>query len=1158
MRIKKCVLYSLVKFLLALILTAFPALFLHAVPEIGEPRIRNFTPHEYGGHIQIWSIIQDPRGVIYFGTMAEILEFDGKTWKKHLLPNHAAVRSMIMDEQGTIYIGGYEEFGYLGCDQSGETKYHSLLEYVPSEHRDFKDIWNVWVNSEGVFFCTEKKVFCWQKHQLLIYPVTYGSMCFNINDHLLLFSGSEITHLQAGKETALPNTKFLQYCGYVSIVPYNQDDILIITEKKGCYLYPLSSLNSRHSPPMARKFETEADGYIFEMNFYKAVRLKNMHYALMTQKGGIALMDLSGRLERIISEKQGLLNNNVFALFQDRQNNLWCGMQGGIAYIEISSPLSRFSKLSGIDSTVLSVTRHQGRIYAGTYNSGPKPLINDRFGNQEISPYFCEMQNFSGKFAWDFLSVGSTLLVAADAIYRILGNTASIIGNTPIAYCLHHSKKFPDLIFAGITEVSNGGLGIMKIEGNQQFTFQGILPGISEVIRNITEDSQGDIWLSTYLSGIIHVHFRGKTVNDITVTCYNAADNPVFSGLCHILLFENQIVVSSSQGVFQAVPTSFKKKYRFIPKTDMMLPTPSGDKNSEAAMKLISYKPDQLLFLHHELGFISLEKGGMRPVDFRPFKGISLIQDRIFVEPDGKIWIPCDDGLYRFDPAIIKNYAESYHVLIRQVQTKSGQIIFHGNSFVPESPKENSSRQISQPQSADSMISLPFAENSLTFLYSSLYFEQLEKNQYQYQLKGYDSDWSAWQQDTKKEYNYIPEGSYCFQVQARNIYDHPSQIARFYFSIKAPWYRTIYAYAAFLCVLSYLIFFGIRLNTRRLVNAKRKLETMVNQRTKEIISQKEKIEGINQQLYETNRQLIQTKNALWGEMQLAKKIQTLLLPTHPEIPGYEIAVYMQPADEVGGDYYDVISIDNNDCRGGACPHPHYSGQSLKTNSENPPNLLPGQPQEFAPTGSSQKSTLYHLPSNSLTSHWISIGDVSGHGVPAGLIMMMVQTAIRSILQKNSGLTPLDILERANAVIYDNIKRMGEDKYMTIVLMAVQEDGRILYSGLHQDMLIYRQQEKRVEIVETKGMWIGMTESIENMITVDELILQPGDSLLLYTDGLTEAKNQSFEMYDTEKLIDIFSRQDNLTMEDIKNNILNSLNGYTQADDITLLLLKRSN
>jgi serine phosphatase RsbU (regulator of sigma subunit) len=409
------------------------------------------------------------------------------------------------------------------------------------------------------------------------------------------------------------------------------------------------------------------------------------------------------------------------------------------------------------------------------------------------------------------------------------------------------------------------------------------------------------------------------------------------------------------------------------------------------------------------------------------------------------------------------------------------------------------------------------------------------------------------------------------------------------FRILPPWYRTYTAYFVYVVTLLLLFYLGIRFNSRRLMAAKERLEIIVKERTAEVVKQKDEleiknveitrqknaIENYSKELTITNENLITTKNALWGEMELAKKIQTVLLPKEPRIPGYNIAAYMKPADEVGGDYYDVIEVreekkledrrwkldserdqekDGEPCRGGSCDRPQDSGQSPKTNPKNPSNLFLGELSEFAPI---DPSTLYHLSSNLYPSHWLTIGDVSGHGVPAGLVMMMVQTAIRLIIREKPQATPAQILQSVNLTIHENIQKLGEDKYMTITLMSVQADGTIFYSGLHQDILIFRAKTKDIEVIETKGMWIGMIADLQGMLTVDQITLHPGDTMLLYTDGITEAADADGTMFSEEKLAHIFKDLGSLNPSKIKENLLHNLRPYSCADDITFLILKKN-
>jgi predicted ATPase/serine phosphatase RsbU (regulator of sigma subunit) len=264
------------------------------------------------------------------------------------------------------------------------------------------------------------------------------------------------------------------------------------------------------------------------------------------------------------------------------------------------------------------------------------------------------------------------------------------------------------------------------------------------------------------------------------------------------------------------------------------------------------------------------------------------------------------------------------------------------------------------------------------------------------------------------------------------------------------------------------------------------------------------------QLKEAMASLMIVKDELWGEMQLAKRIQRALLPKEPVIPGYDIAAHMESSLEVGGDYYDVIR------------------------------------------------------QNGI--HWVIIGDVSGHGVSAGLVMMMVQTALHTALSGDSTPSPSALLETVNTTLFHNMKALGEDKYMTLTLFAVHEGGEIFFAGLHQDIMIYRAEKREVETIETKGFWIGITSDIRGMMPVGRFSMDIGDTLLVFTDGLTEAvlnrdsrksSGGSREPFGEEKLKALLQeRCHGRSPTEIKEEILKALEAYDRGDDLTILLLKR--
>ncbi|MBN2193337.1 MAG: AAA family ATPase [Polyangiaceae bacterium] len=204
---------------------------------------------------------------------------------------------------------------------------------------------------------------------------------------------------------------------------------------------------------------------------------------------------------------------------------------------------------------------------------------------------------------------------------------------------------------------------------------------------------------------------------------------------------------------------------------------------------------------------------------------------------------------------------------------------------------------------------------------------------------------------------------------------------------------------------------------------------------------------LESQVASRTAELQRVLGALWSEMDLARKIQTVLLPVDLRLRDYDVAAAMIPAEEIGGDYYDVISRGSVD--------------------------------------------------------WVLIGDVSGHGVTAGLIMMMVQSAVRAVLQASPpSVSPVAVLAHVNASLWNNLAQIGGGQYMTISALRL-EAGKVTHAGLHQDIFVHRGSTSQVERVETDGLYIGLVEDISTALQERTIELAPGDTILLYSDGLPE-------------------------------------------------------
>ncbi len=257
--------------------------------------------------------------------------------------------------------------------------------------------------------------------------------------------------------------------------------------------------------------------------------------------------------------------------------------------------------------------------------------------------------------------------------------------------------------------------------------------------------------------------------------------------------------------------------------------------------------------------------------------------------------------------------------------------------------------------------------------------------------------------------------------------------------------------------------------------------------------------GLERRVAERTVELERARDALWGEMQLARRIQEALVPREPQLRGCDVAASMRSAAQVGGDYYDVI--------------------------------------------------------HTKTHEWILIGDVSGHGVPAGLVMMMCQTAVRTALERDPELLPDRLLVLVNAVLTENIRQLGEDKYMTITALRRDASGSIWFAGAHQDLFVYRADSGVVETFETAGLWLGLRPDAEGAFELRELKLGVRDVLVLHTDGVTEAMRDG-ALFDTTGMRRILAGAKDKTAGEVLDALLHALDGFDLDDDATLVVIRQ--
>jgi sigma-B regulation protein RsbU (phosphoserine phosphatase) len=260
------------------------------------------------------------------------------------------------------------------------------------------------------------------------------------------------------------------------------------------------------------------------------------------------------------------------------------------------------------------------------------------------------------------------------------------------------------------------------------------------------------------------------------------------------------------------------------------------------------------------------------------------------------------------------------------------------------------------------------------------------------------------------------------------------------------------------------------------------------------------------------------RNRLQGEIEIARNIQTSILPRRIEIPGYRCAGSMLTASEVGGDVYDHL------CSGDA--------------------------------------------------HYIGIGDVAGHGLPAGIMALSQMSAFHGAVGAaetlGRELEVHQIYDIVNRVLCRlNRDRIGSDKFMTQNYFMVR-DGSFVHAGTHLIALVYRRTSDRVEELEAcvnRTGFLGLSEFITAKQSQDSFAMEPGDVLMLYTDGVIEAKNRDCTLYGLERLKKVMIRMKDGSPEELIEAVRADLaefaktgdlakHGGSFADDVTLVVLRK--
>lgn len=808
----------------------------------GIPFISNFSPEEYEADPQNWSITQDKQGIIYVANTLGILKFDGVEWQKINLDN-IICRSLATDDKGRIYVGSQGDIGFLEADAIGNLKYISLLDKIPEKEQNFTDVWTTFYNKNGVFFFTNNKIFCLKNNQITTFKAPKKfNFCFNIND--IIYSQDDslgMCQIADNQLTTAKNTAFFLNKETRVMMPYKDGKILIATLKNGLFIY-------NPADGEITNFKNNIAPYLLENIIFCGRKLSENLYVIGTFRGGLVLFDAQGNLLQIINEERGLRNLSVRQTFFDTHKGLWLALNNGIARIELNSPLSIFDKRNGLKGSLNHIASYQNKLFVGTsLGFFQTEFLKDHTGYDFAG--FKQMPNFLDQ-AWKLSEIANDLFIASNRGTFIYDANKIILNYSENAAFTHLliTVKNKQYVLAGL----RNGIEIFE-HNDEHWSFLETLSSVSGEIRTLVQDADGAIWAGTKVNGIYKIEFS-TDLNKPKIENYSQKHGLPSNKQNKVFLTSKGIIVGTTKGFYRF--NSSKQQFEI----DNKLKIPTNIPNEQESWNLYEDKVGNFwVFAGRFKAVFVKQKDGSFIWNYAilsriPYETISNV-----FEHENKIWVASANALYAYNKKFDALNNQDFHVLFRRISLINTDSIIAGSYYVGETPK------------------LSFRNNSISFDFAATYFENSQANQYQYQLEGYEKNWSAWTHTPQKDYTNLWNGTYTLKVKAKNIYGVISNETTYQFVISPPWYRTNIAYFAYIILLILIIFVIIRYNIQQLERKNKKLEDLVTLRTVEIQQQKEEIESQRDNLVNLNEDLATQKNEVqqsYNKMQILNEIGT--------------------------------------------------------------------------------------------------------------------------------------------------------------------------------------------------------------------------------------------------------------------------------------------
>jgi AraC family transcriptional regulator, chitin signaling transcriptional activator len=766
------------------------------------PPVINFDPNQYLGGNQNWMVSQSYNGDIYVANSTGLLEYSGEEWNLYPMPNNTIVRSVQVAGE-RIYTGAYMEIGYWEKDSTGKLQYTSLLPKFPKPLRDGEQFWHIRHIDEFLVFQSFEGLYLFDPQndrirQIEVPPAAITNL-FKAGDNIyyqVMALGLYTIQGNAGQEVIPPEQ--LQQIEVMHVKKSEQD--LIILSRDGNFFNWDGFELRKIFPEVARELQGKS--------IFSALDLPGDEYLIGTVEGGIYHLDMEGGLINRFNQENGLINNTVLHLFIDRENNIWAGLDHGLAVINLESPFRSYQDIYGKLGSVYASFQNETHLFLGT-NQGLFFRRNGKKGFEFIEG--TNGQVWSLQFIDGHLFAGhnnGTFLIEGEDATRIFDRTGTWtvtkVAGVPGYYLQGH--------YNGLSLLQN-------VDG--EFRDLGMLPDFSHSSKFIVSTGNGEFWTVNEHKGIFQLNLdpdhRKLTVErNFTFDSISGINSSIFS-------FNDSLYYSTKEKLYKYDPV----KEEFTANSDLA----EIFKQQELISGKVVKTDDGRLWGFSENAVFNVEVSGfsnnykLNSIYLpRELRNITLGYENISLLPDNSLLLGISNGYLKFEKDFPE--LEDYELRINEI-----------TAFALD--KEPAILDLKEIEA------FHYKTNNLNFKFSTPVFHKFYRPEYSYRLLGLSPQWSPWTEASTASFKNLSFGDYEFQVRGR-IGDSYTNTVLYSFQIDRPWYISYTAIAVYILLLLLLLFLINKAYKRKHLKLIRENEKEL--RMKNLEAEKKIIELQNMQL----------------------------------------------------------------------------------------------------------------------------------------------------------------------------------------------------------------------------------------------------------------------------------------------------------------------